>query len=124
MIEAVFSSVHIVAKSSDYLETLENYKDIIKCLTVSTNVHLVDHNEFEATNFLAKSTAGHFCSFGISSQDASLQIKKSSSLNEKKLLKLQEDLEKMKKVVENDGYKKSASPQIQQKHLKKVSSEI
>ena len=114
-------SVHILSKTSDYQEILRKHKDTINCLALCTNVHLVGSAEFEATNFLAKSTAGHLCSFGISSiEDSSNKTKMSNTINEKKLLKLQEDLDKMMKIVENAGYKKSASPKIQQKHLEKV----
>lgn len=61
---------------------------------------------------------------GISTNDSyKLTSEKSSSiqnLNEQKLQKLQADLKRYQMRMDNEGFRKSASPDVQQKHAKKV----
>lgn len=42
------------------------------------------------------------------------------NLNEQKLQKLQADLKRYQMRMDNEGFRKSASPDVQQKHAKKV----
>lgn len=47
-------------------------------------------------------------------------VAKDYQINVKKLEKLQQELEKLTKTVSNEGYQKSASQKVKEKHFEKV----
>lgn len=113
--------LHIV-DDYDY-KVFRKHIDNICILTSCKNVKLTSSEaEFLKYNFIVKSTAGHNCTFGIltNEQYSTKNDSQRGDLNEKKLLKLEHDLEKMLIVVSNDGYKKSANENVQKKHSERI----
>lgn len=75
---------------------------------------------------VARSTAGPQCSFAIEVQQdtllnaAAAEIPTGDSVNDKKLQKLEADLERLQRTVANEGFQRSASAKVQQQHSEKV----
>lgn len=99
------------------------YFATIKTLSLSDHMETIDDwTKFDnKTNFVAKTTAGHFCSIGITA-DVSLINK--SNVNDKKIEKLESELSNLVRRTSNPGYQESASQIIKNKHSEKVRSFI
>lgn len=104
---------------SDVLHKLaiDHRQDIIS-LTLCNDVILSNQPDNKSIEFIAKSTAGHICSIGIRAIDT--LSSKNLSLNSKKMLKLETELQKLLVTISKEGYKKSANQKIQEKHSEKV----
>jgi len=90
-------------------------------LGIIKDVKLYDSSRIdEIEKFVIKSTAGFECSFGIETNHLFESKKGESELNTKKLDRLQNDLEKLLNTVRNEGYLRSASPDVQAKHNERV----
>lgn len=115
--------VYIHVKPSPDDAFLLKHVDNIRALTFSDDLEMTtSEQEFQTQDFIATSTAGHLCSFGIRTLCKSGETGKIDKvINERKLVKLEAELINMLKIIENDGYKKSANANVQQRHLEKVS---
>lgn len=116
------TTVCVLIKSNDHAEFIENNQENIKFLTFSDDIKLTtSEEEFENESFIGKSTAGHLCSFGIRTLNSENEFTKiESSVNHRKLMKLENDLDHWLKAVNKEGYQKSANPSVQKKHLEKI----
>lgn len=98
---------------------IEHRQDI-KSLTMCDDIILSNKPDNRSIEFVAKSTASHMCSIGISARCSDTLSNQVLSLNSKKLLKLEKELQKLLLTISQEGYKKSANQKIQEKHLEKV----
>ncbi|XP_061395944.1 valine--tRNA ligase [Musca vetustissima] len=120
--------LYLYGHSEGALETLKPHLYEMQALTLTTGIHLhrLEGNVKERDNLRVFSTAGHLCSFGISTNDLYKPPKgadksaSSQNLNEQKLQKLQADLKRYQMRMENEGFRKSASQEVQQKHAEKI----
>lgn len=100
---------------------LKTYQDDIETLTFSTNLTFVEEvDRFLSQYFTLQSTAGVLCTFGIITETHMECQDKTKKNNMKRLEKLEKDLQKIKNIVINKGYKDSASVETQIKHKTKV----
>lgn len=114
------SEIQILIKSKSDKSFFESHAENIQALTQTDDLQLTTNAElFEAEEFIALSTAGPLCSFGIRTLDKNSE-KIKNSLNQKKFMKLEKELINMMNAVNNDGYKLKASEKVQQKHKEKV----
>jgi valyl-tRNA synthetase len=118
--------VHILVNQTTLQQLLESHLTNIRALCLVNDVILhTDEQNFAQNKFVARSTAGHDCLFGIATStdaDSSPEInQKTASINTKKLKKLEQDLEKLLKTVQNEGYAERASAEVQKRHAEKIS---
>lgn len=104
---------------------MQKHRQNIQVLTQTISISLNDRN-ISNQKIIAKSTAGPLCSFGleINAEHNDEVIVKSIAtiqLNEKKRQKLELDLAKLLKTVDNEGYRKSANEKVQARHKERVS---
>ncbi|XP_075162378.1 valyl-tRNA synthetase, mitochondrial [Haematobia irritans] len=118
--------LYLYGHSNNACEVLRPYLNEIQALTLTTDIHLhtIEEKTKQQDQLKVFSTAGHLCSFGISTND-SYKIQKDTSasvqnLNEQKLQKLQTDLQRYRMRMENEGFRRSASQDVQQKHAEKI----
>lgn len=115
------SEIQILIKSPQDEDFIKAHSDVIKSLTFSDDLLMMtDPAEFEAEDFLALSTAGHLCSFGIKTLDRNSE-KAENLVNLKKFKKLESELMNLMNAVNNVGYQKNASEKVKKKHKEKVS---
>lgn len=113
------SEVKILIKSADDEKFFVTHAENIRALTFTSDLTMTTNaDEFEQENFIGLSTAGHLCSFGIRTLNASAKV--DSVLNQKKFIKLEQELISLMKAVNNEGYKQKANEKVQQKHKEKV----
>lgn len=108
---------------SHFERALEHRLDI-QSLTLCEDVILCNGSDDGGVEFVAKSTAGHMCTFGIHVAEKNEALSERHLANEKKLFKLEIDLNKLLVTVSREGYKKAANKQIQEKHLERVCTEF
>jgi valyl-tRNA synthetase len=118
--------VHILVNQLDLQQLLQLHLTNIRALCLVSDVVLHTNEEnFAKNKFVARSTAGHDCLFGIVTSTAavgSAEInQKPDKINTKKLKKLEQDLEKLLKTVDNEGYAERASVEVQRRHAEKIS---
>lgn len=114
--------VHLLIPS-DRKEFIERFELIISTLIRVDTIKLhTNSDEFNRFEYTAKSTAGHFCTFGILSKELEQTAEKLTVdiVNLKKLSKLEIDLDKMRKTITRDGYSEKASQEVQYRHLERV----
>lgn len=117
----ISSEMKILIKSREHESFLKAHEENIKALTFTNDlVFTTNAEEFDNDDFLAISTAGHLCSFGIRTFNKS-EGKVDKMVNAKKFLKLQSELDSLLKVVSVEAYQANASEKIQKKHKEKVS---
>ncbi|GAB0097029.1 Valyl-tRNA synthetase [Sergentomyia squamirostris] len=127
-IRAIKSQNNIVKKHNPYLimwadpffiSHLKNHSDNIRTLTMIKNLDIFDdREEFNGVKCTLKSTANHFCVFGIHiPEDTTDRL---SNTNKDKLIKLTANLRKLEEIVKNEGYQKSAAESKKQKHQEKI----
>lgn len=115
-------SAHLFINDEQLFERLQRNHGNIKTLCLCDIVIVRQSESRKMPHFVAKSTAGPLCSFGI-------EVDKYNCLettdvlgvtNEKKQQKLEADLERLLKTVSNETYQKVASKKIQKQHVEKV----
>ncbi|XP_058840167.1 valine--tRNA ligase [Topomyia yanbarensis] len=112
--------VHLLSKSDQLTELLQRNTANIQQLTLCNRVILHrTEEEFGKVPFTTKSTASHVCTFGVFT-NLQPSVKRDTSNSGKKLSKLQTEMDKLLKTVNNEGYKKSASEDVQKKHLERI----
>lgn len=116
------AEIKILIKSNDHQDLIRGSLNHIKLLTFSPIVELtVNSTEFEKENFTATSTASHLCSFGINFSNKSDNFHElNETVNKKKLVKLEKELESIYNIVSKEGYREKANKTVQQKHDDKV----
>jgi valyl-tRNA synthetase len=115
------SEIQILIKSPEHEEFLKSQAEVIKSLTFTDDLTLVTNAEqFEAEDFIALSTAGHLCSFGIRTMDKG-SGKFENMVNQKKFSKLESELMNLMNAVNHVGYQKNANEKVKKKHKEKVS---
>uniref|UniRef100_A0A034WE02 valine--tRNA ligase n=1 Tax=Bactrocera dorsalis TaxID=27457 RepID=A0A034WE02_BACDO len=110
------------------LAELELHLKPISALTLTTEVfvELLTPNELKLRrqSFQFFSTAGHHCSFGLQVNRVYEQtrkvVKPSHELNQKKLDRLQAELERYRMRINDEGFLRSASEQVQKRHNQKI----
>jgi valyl-tRNA synthetase len=116
----ILSEMQILIKSTVNEEFLRSQVDNIKALTFTDDLVMTTNvEEFESEDFIALSTAGHLCSFGIRTLDKS-EGKFDTSLNKKKFFKLESELANLIKVVSQEGYQMNAKDNVKLKHKEKI----
>ena len=114
------SEVQILIKSAEHESFLKSHAEVIKVLTFTDDLAMTTNSEiFEAEDFIALSTAGHLCSFGIRTLNKN-SLKLENLVNQKKFVKLENELMNLMNAVNNDGYRQNASERVKQKHQDKV----
>ncbi|XP_053672801.1 valine--tRNA ligase-like [Anopheles nili] len=117
--------VHIHAKSKELTALLEEQRDIVQHLTLCNGVLLhSDRSSFNSQPFVVKCAPSHDCLIGIVAESLeSLLVNQQSAAsdaNKKILIKLDAEIEKLQKTINNDGYQKSASAEVQKRHNEKL----
>ncbi|KAM7357952.1 valyl-tRNA synthetase, mitochondrial isoform 2-T2 [Cochliomyia hominivorax] len=116
----------LFAHKEEALKLLQKHELEIQALTLVRGIKLEMLNESSEDRKDLKifSTAGHLCSFGISTNDLyKPEVKKSevmSNINEKKLKKLEAELKRYQMRIQNKGFRKLASLKVQEKHAQKI----
>ncbi|KNC25702.1 hypothetical protein FF38_12885 [Lucilia cuprina] len=116
----------LYAHNEEALQLLQSHIQEIQALTLVRGVHLEMLTDSSKTNKDLKlfSTAGHLCSFGISTNDLykpkEEKSKLANNLNEQKLQKLEAELKRYQMRMENEGFRRSASAEVQEKHAQKI----
>lgn len=114
------SEIQLLVKSPAHVNFLQRHIEDIKVLTFTDDLLITTNVEaFEKEDFIAVSTAGHLCSFGIRTLDKKSD-KIGNSLNHKKYFKLEGELSTLMNVVSHEGYQKKASEKVQLKHREKI----
>ncbi|XP_055913811.1 valine--tRNA ligase [Eupeodes corollae] len=116
--------VHLFAQNKEAFNTLSKYLIEVKALTLSNEVFLEEISKPISKNeYKLFSTAGHLCSFGIST-NSNFQLPSSQisgkDLNNLKLDKLQKELQRYLDRTSNEGFRKSASEAVQKKNFEKI----
>uniref|UniRef100_A0A1I8PSQ2 Valine--tRNA ligase n=1 Tax=Stomoxys calcitrans TaxID=35570 RepID=A0A1I8PSQ2_STOCA len=116
--------LYLYGHNDEACNILQPYLQEIQALTLTNGIHLKAIKEKSKQHLNLFSTAGHLCSFGISTNDSyKPSLGKSSSahdINEQKLQKLEADLKRYRMRMDNEGFRKSASQEVQQKHAEKI----
>lgn len=113
------AEINILIKSPDHESFLRNHSEVVRALTFSNNLSMtINPEDFQVDDYLASSTAGHLCSFGINTMTKSEKV--DVALNQKKMWNLEKDLASLLKVVNNEGYQKNASEKVQKKHQERI----
>ncbi|XP_055376738.1 valine--tRNA ligase [Condylostylus longicornis] len=111
--------VYLFANSNEAFELLNEYKDIISTLSQISELFLFkDSDDIKKFNYV--STAGHLCSFGIKTNEIIVKSNDNSSINIKKLTRLENDLKKLMITISSEGYKRSVNETVQSKHLERI----
>lgn len=110
--------MYLFSEDANTIENLTKHELTIQRLTSSTEVHVNTNMEGDGT-FVIESTANHLCSFGIAIKTAS-DLKDSSEINRKKLVKLENALERLLDRTAPEGYRKNVSEINQRKDAEKV----
>lgn len=105
-----------------------HHTDDIRVLSLCASIRLTDQPLsalLDDTTLIAQSTSGAHCTFGIQvSGEAGRQLRHSDpavvSVNERKQQKLEQDLQRLERTVEAEGYRRSASAKVKQQHAEKV----
>ncbi|CAD7082003.1 unnamed protein product [Hermetia illucens] len=113
--------IHLFPKSPEAFKLVERFKDHIQTLCLANGIVINSTtSEKREKDFNLVSTASHLCSFAIFTNQILQKNDKVDAVNTKKLAKLQSNLQKLLKTISSDGYQKSASKEIQRKHLEKI----
>ncbi|KFB42222.1 AGAP006624-PA-like protein [Anopheles sinensis] len=111
---------HIYTKCPELHALLETQLETIQQLTHCSAVVLhKEENTFNLLNMTVKSAASHDCTIGIVAEGLH-QSQTALDGTKKKLAKLESEIEKLLTTINSEGYKKSASEVVQQKHREKV----
>lgn len=114
------SEIQLLIKSPEHEKFLRSQISNIKKLTFTDDLIITtDSNKFESEDFIGLSTAGHLCSFGVRTLNKSSK-KADNTLNVKKYVKMENELNTLLKTISNDGYQKNANEKVQQKHKTKI----
>lgn len=120
--------VHIVGDEA-LLQRLRLQHGVnIRTLCKSADVRFSDQPLLDVAALVAQSTAGAHCQFGIelaaggAGETGGLPATRrtTTTVNERKQQKLQQDLDRLERTVANDGYRRSASAKVQRLHGEKV----
>ncbi|CRK86161.1 CLUMA_CG000141, isoform A [Clunio marinus] len=121
------TSIIILIKSLEFEECIKNNVNHIKMLTSCDAIGMTNDSQyFEKEPFFASSTAGPLCSFGLKTSTPNLH-EDPSSLNKKKIQKLTIQRDNLLKIINTEGYQKSASEKKQKilkEKLEKMNSEL
>jgi valyl-tRNA synthetase len=113
--------VHILINTQEHLPLVQSHLHNIKVLSLVNKVVIhTNESEFNQQSFVAKSTAGHDCTFGIVVTSRCDNTEINNKINMKKLQKLEIDLEKLLKTISNEGYAQMAPEKTQKRHVEKV----
>ncbi|XP_004527056.1 valine--tRNA ligase isoform X1 [Ceratitis capitata] len=120
--------VYIFAPDSKTVGELELHLKPMTALTLTKEVFVeyVTENKLKQRrqNFEFFSTAGHYCAFGLqvnkTYEQMREQVKPVSELNQKKLDRLQAELERYRMRVNDEGFLRSASDAVQKRHNQKI----
>lgn len=115
---------YLFFENDSYFDRALEHRQDIQALTLCDDVILCNGPDDGGVEFVAKSTAGHMCSFGIHVTEKYDALAELQFTNEKKLVKLETDLNKLMVTVSREGYKKAANKQIQERHLERVCIEL
>uniref|UniRef100_A0A1A9WPX6 valine--tRNA ligase n=1 Tax=Glossina brevipalpis TaxID=37001 RepID=A0A1A9WPX6_9MUSC len=116
----------LYAHSIKGLSMLQPHLSEIKTLTLTNaiEVRLLQNNAQIHKDLTCYSTAGYMCSFGIVTNELYAEEKKiaapKENINNQKLSKLEKELERYSTRWEDEGFRKSASSRVQQKHFQKI----
>ncbi|XP_055840606.1 valine--tRNA ligase [Episyrphus balteatus] len=116
--------VHLFAQNKEAINILNKYLLEMKALTLCNEVILeTTSNPISKEDYSLFSTAGHLCSFGIST-NSEFKLpqsgKSGKDLNNLKLERLQKELEKYLERTSNEGFRKSASEAVQKRNFEKI----
>uniref|UniRef100_A0A182R972 valine--tRNA ligase n=1 Tax=Anopheles funestus TaxID=62324 RepID=A0A182R972_ANOFN len=116
--------VHIHAKARELAELLQTQQDTIQQLTHCNGIILhANERAFNKVPFAVKCAPSHNCIVGIvaESMDAVMCRGNSAGDGSKRMLaKVDAEIEKLLKTISNEGYKKSASEDVQKRHQEKL----
>ncbi|XP_049545988.1 valine--tRNA ligase [Anopheles darlingi] len=112
--------VHIYAKNADLFALLSAQRAVVQHLTQCNDVKLhSSETVFSAnTSYVVKSAASHECTIGVEADALQPPLSgipaKEGQI--KKMQKLEAEIEKLYKTINNEGYRKSASEAVQKRH--------
>lgn len=113
----IFFSVYLFCKENKWTENIRKHESNITKLTFSSNLQ-INQEPTDDKILAVESTVNHLCSFKIFTNS---QVEsKMSSINEKKLVKLENDLGKLLDRISSDKYRTTASDKVQRKNDEKV----
>uniref|UniRef100_A0A182NI82 valine--tRNA ligase n=1 Tax=Anopheles dirus TaxID=7168 RepID=A0A182NI82_9DIPT len=108
--------VHIYAKKDELARLLQTQQDTIQQLTLCNGVVLHrDEAAFSSTQFVVKCAPSHDCLIGVVAESVDVSAHPAAG-SKKMLAKLDAEIEKLLKTIGNEGYRKSASENVQKRH--------
>lgn len=116
---------HIFLQNQSFTKKVAQFVPDIVALTFVKDVKLYDSSMMdELEKFVIKSTAGSEVSFGIATKGRLEKKKEDLDLNTKKLERLEQELERLLERVSNEGFRRSASEDVQDRTNKRVSDSM
>ncbi|XP_058054335.1 valine--tRNA ligase isoform X2 [Anopheles bellator] len=118
---------HIYVRRSGLYDLVHSQESIIRQLTLCHNVLLhTEEASFDRLrpNFAVQSSVNHECTVGVVADGLDFSSKDNGGVamatHTKKVQKLEAEIEKLCKTVNNEGYRKSASEAVQKKHQERL----
>ncbi|XP_067643636.1 valine--tRNA ligase [Eurosta solidaginis] len=120
--------VYLFVQDCKAFGELETHLKEMRALTLTKNVFVelltpVELKE-RRQHFQYFSTAGHYCSFGLQVNEIyekkGQELPAVSDVNQKKLERLQAEVERYRTRLNDEGFRRSASEQVQQRHNQKI----
>uniref|UniRef100_A0A182FGE6 Valine--tRNA ligase n=2 Tax=Anopheles albimanus TaxID=7167 RepID=A0A182FGE6_ANOAL len=115
---------HIYAKNEDLLALLSAQRAVVQHLTQCNDVKLHSSETTFSANprYVVKSAASHECTIAVEADalQPSFSGVPAKEGHNKKLLKLDAEIEKLCKTINNEGYRKSASEAVQKRHQERL----